>query len=110
MKAYKLFKIRKDGSLGPLFINPTQRIPVGVWLESEDHPTKGFAHRPGWHCCFKPHAPHLSTCLSSGQRRVWCEVSIQGARKYERPESQGGAWVLAERMKVVGILCPQPGK
>lgn len=108
MKAYKLFKLRKDGSLGPLFINAKQRIPLGEWLQAEDHPTKGFAHRPGWHCCFKPHAPHLASCLSNGQKRVWCEVSVQGIRKYNRPESQGGAWVLAESMQVVSILNPQP--
>ena len=48
-KAYKLFIKRKDGTIGPLFIGRKQRIPMGVWLEAEDIPTKGYAHRPGWH-------------------------------------------------------------
>jgi len=100
MKAYKLFKLRADGSLGPLFINASQRIPMGLWLKSEDHPTKGFAHRPGWHCTLKPEAPHLKI----NSKRVWCEVEVCGTKLYDRPESQGGTWVLAEWLKVNKIL------
>lgn len=95
MEAYKLLRQRKDGSLGPLFINARQRIPVGEWLQAESHPTKGFALRPGWHCTVKPVAPHLST-----KGRVWCEVTVQKVKSYERPESQGGTWLLAEWMRV----------
>lgn len=40
MKAYKLLRVRRDGSLGPLFINKQQKIIVGNWMEAEDHPTK----------------------------------------------------------------------
>lgn len=98
--AYKLLRQRKDGSLGPLFINARLRVPVGEWLPAEDHPTKGFAHRPGWHCTPVPVAPHLR----EGGDRVWCLVEVEGVRRYERPASQGGTWVLAERMKVLGIL------
>ncbi len=101
---YKLFKQRKDGSLGPLFINARQRVPEGVWLDAEDHPTKGFAHRPGWHACFKPEAPHLAKEPKAGPRRVWVRCLATGCRTYDRPESQGGAWVLADRIKVVEII------
>jgi hypothetical protein len=106
MRAYKLFKIRKDGTLGPLFINARQVIPVGEWLEAEDHPTKGFAHRPGWHCCFEPVAPHLSMQPKNGPRRIWCEVEVTGTRTYSRPESQGGSWVLARHMRIIRT-CPE---
>lgn len=99
MKAYKLFRVRKDGTIGPLFINRTLRVPMGVWLNAEDHPTKGYAHRPGWHCTLTPHAPHLSK-----NGRQWFEVQITKTKKYERPESQGGTWVLAQRLKVVKKL------
>ena len=51
MKAWKLFSLKKDGSIGPLFINKKQRLTPGVWYEAEEHKTKGFAFRPGWHCC-----------------------------------------------------------
>ena len=98
MRAYKLMRMRKDGSLGSLFINTKVRIPVGEWLFAECHPTKGYAFRPGWHCTFKPVAPHLST-----KGRVWCLVDISDFEEYERPERQGGKWLLAQRMKVIRV-------
>jgi hypothetical protein len=59
---YKLFRVRADGSLGPLFINASQRIPTGQWLEAErHHHKKGFAYRPGWHATSRPVAPHLKS-------------------------------------------------
>lgn len=99
MKAFKLLRKRRDGTLGPLFINRQQVIPLGVWLPAEDHPTKGFAHRPGWHCAKEPVAPHLST-----KGRVWCAVEVEDVRTFERPICQGGVWLLANKMKVVEEL------
>ena len=99
MKAYKLIRKMKDGSLSPLFINKKSRIPVGEWLMAESHPTNGFAFRKGWHCTLEPIAPHLST-----NGRVWVEVEIEDFEYYNRPESQGGTWVLAQRMRVVREL------
>lgn len=99
IKGYKLFRVRKDGTIGPLFINQRQRIEVGKWMDAEDHPTKGFAHRPGWHATLKPVAPHLST-----KGRVWCRVAMTKTRKFNRPQSQGGTWVLAQKLKVTRVL------
>lgn len=98
---YKLVKQRKDGSIGPLFINARQRIEFDVWLDAEAHDKKGFAFRPGWHCCFTANAPHLSE-----KNRVWveCEVPEGEYRVYDRPESQGGQWVLADRIKFNRIV------
>lgn len=104
MIAYKLLKKRKDGSIGPLFINAKQRIPVGEWLEAEDHPTKGFAHRPGWHCTMNQSAPHLTMKPRGGLPRVWARVEVKDFKKYQRPESQGGTWLLAQHMKVLEVL------
>lgn len=97
---YKLFRLRKDGTLGPLFINASLRVPLGTWLDAEDHPTKGYAHRPGWHATLRQEAPHLR---QTGDR-VWCRVELEGVRLYDRPESQGGTWALADRLRVVEIL------
>ena len=47
MIGYKLFKLRKDGTLGPLFINRKQQLAVGQTYYSEAHRTKGYAFRPG---------------------------------------------------------------
>lgn len=104
MKAYKLLRIKKDGKLYPLYINKTVETPIGVWMQAECHPTKGFAVRQGWHCCFKPVAPHLKTKLSSGEQRVWIECEVEDWESYDRPESQGGAWILAQRMKINRVL------
>lgn len=104
MKAYKLMRQRKNGTLAPLFINAKQVVPEGEWLEAENHPTKGFAVRPGWHCCFTPNAPHIKKELKNGMKRVWVEVEVEDTTTYDRPESQGGSWVLANWMKVVKII------
>jgi len=98
MLGYKLMRRRKDGSLGPLFINRKQRIPIGEWLAAEDHPTKGYAHRPGWHVLRKMEAPHLSM-----KDRVWSRVECSDYENFERPDSQGGEWVLAKWMRVLYI-------
>ena len=99
MIAYKLLRKRKNGTLGPLFINRKQIIPVSKWLPAENHPTKGYAVRPGWHATSKPEAPHLSM-----RDRVWARVEITGYEKLVRPKSQGGVWWLAKKMKVLGEL------
>jgi hypothetical protein len=99
MIAYKLVRKLNNRSLSPLFINKKSRIPIGVWLDAEEHPTKGFAVRKGWHCTLKPVAPHLST-----KNRVWVEVEVENTELYKRPESQGGTWVLAQRMMVIREL------
>jgi hypothetical protein len=96
MIAYKLIRKLKDGSLSPLFINKKSRIPIGIWLDAEEHQTKGFALRKGWHCTLEPIAPHLSK-----NNRVWVKVEIEDTELYNRPKSQGGVWVLAQRMKVI---------
>ena len=97
--AYKLLIKRADGTLGPLLINRRQRIPIGEWLEAEDHPTKGYKHRPGWHTLREQCAPHLTE-----RGRVWCKVAIQDVVEFERPAAQGGVWFLAQHMKVLEVL------
>ena len=97
--AYKLFRIRKDGNLSSLFIDKTSILPLNKWLVSRGIQTKGFAFRPGWHCCNSPIAPHLS---KTG--RVWARVAITGITEHIRPESQGGLWYTAKRMKILEIL------
>ena len=101
MKAYKLLRKKKDGKLYPLFINKTIPTPIGEWMQAEYYPTKGFAIRKGWHCCFEMTAPHLKMQLSNGEQRVWVEVEVEDWESYNRPESQGGAWILAQRMKII---------
>jgi hypothetical protein len=104
MIGFKLFRKRKDGTYGPLFINRKLKLVPGVVYQAEDHPTKGYAHRPGWHICTAPVAPHLSK-----KDRVWCMVAFEPARQITRPANQGGVWFLGHTMN---ILCeytaPEP--
>lgn len=86
----------KDGSIKSLFINKKQRLPIGEWLDAEEIPTKGFAVRKGWHCTANPIAPHLSE-----KNRVWKKVEIDGYTEFQRPNSQGGLWYLASRMRIL---------
>ena len=80
---YKLFEMRDDGKLFPLFIGKTKETPVNEWVHAEiimDH--KGFAHRPGWHIgATMPSAPWLMSADGTYKsqrgkkfKRVWCEV------------------------------------
>ena len=100
--AYKLLHLRRDGTLGPLFIHRRQVIEQYQWLRAEDWPTRGYAHRPGWHCAPRPYAPHL--CLRD---RVWCRVRIHDYVPLVRPAAQGGTWWLAKLMYVAEILNEQ---
>lgn len=97
MIAYKLFKQRKDGTLGSLYINRKQIIPMNEWLVSENHPTKGYAHRPGWHVTEKPIAPHIK----EKNNRVWFKVEIDDFYEFTRPVHQGSKWFIAKQMKVL---------
>jgi len=103
IKAFKLIRKMKDGTLSPLFINKKSRTPIGEWMDAEFHSTKGFADRKGWHCLLQPEAPHLST-KGNLNNRVWVEVEVRDFEYFTRPESQGGTWVLAQQMKITKEL------
>jgi hypothetical protein len=96
--AYKLVRVRRDGTIGPLFINRHQVIPVGKWVKAESHPTPGYKLRPGWHACMEPTAPHLSK-----KGRAWAVVELRGITAWKRPEAQGGVWYTAKQMKVLTV-------
>ena len=104
MTAYKLMRLGKDGNVYPLFINRKKATRFGEVLQAEFLPRKGFQPRKGWHCCFQPVAPHLKENLASGERRVWVEVKVKDWESYDRPESQGGKWILAQNMIAVRIM------
>ena len=99
--AYKLFRELKSGEITSLFINNKRKLEYNKWIESENHPTKGFTIREGWHCTAEPNAPHLKMKLKSGEVRVWKMVEIEDYTEFKRPKSQGGMWYLAKRMKII---------
>lgn len=82
-KGYKLFEMRNDGKLFPLFIGKKTETPMNEWVIAEIieyHPS--FSHRPGWHLgALMPSAPWLMGADGTYKsqrgkrfRRVWCEV------------------------------------
>lgn len=99
MIGYKLLAKRKNGSVGPLFINKRLVLRMNEWFTAENHPTKGYKTRPGWHILAKMEAPHLSK-----KNRVWAEVEFEDYAVENRPANQGGLWYLAKRMRVVKIF------
>lgn len=105
MIAYKLLRLRRDGTLGPLFVGRSTVIPVAVRQYARyDLPHPGLAHRPGFHCTAIPFAPHIAMRLTNGEQRVWCAVDIYDYDTHRRPMSQGGIWYTAENMTVFEVL------
>ena len=131
-KGWKLFEMRDDGKLFPLFIGKNTETPMNEWVPAEiimDH--KGFSHRPGWHLGTQlPSAPWLMSADGTYKsqrgkrfRRVWCEVEdidytemVQSLPRkcftdrlpdngfYNFRESGNRLWVIADRIKVIRIL------
>lgn len=98
MRAFKLVRLGKDGKCYPLFINKKEAFRFGETMIAGYYPTPGFAGRMGFHCCFKPLAPHLKEKLANGEQRVWIELDVEDYETYDRPESQGGMWILAKKI------------
>lgn len=80
---WKLFEMRDDQKLFPLFINKKEETPMNKWVMAEIvdyHPS--FAHRPGWHIgTGVPSAAWLMSAdgtyksqRSKRFKRIWCEV------------------------------------
>lgn len=95
-KAWKLFTLHKDGTIGPLFVNRKQRVPIGRWVKAEAHNPGHLKFRPGWHCARRKHAPHL---VETG--RVWRQVKIRGYVEHKKPKCQGGLWFVAQWLYVL---------
>lgn len=94
---YKLFRLRKDGSLGSLFFNCSYRLPVGCWLAAIPIAKRGFAYRPGWHILKTPKCPHLSKKGRVIRKVLFCgNVQI-----HYRPKRQGGIWYTADAIYIL---------
>ena len=88
-KYYKLFEMDRFGNLYPLFIDKKTIYPMGQWIQAENHPTAGYAKRPGIHVGQICSAPWLMSAdgVYKSQRgkhwkRVWCEVECNTTIDY----------------------------
>jgi len=104
MIAYKLLRVRKDGTIGPLFVNRQQVIPIGEWMTAIDGKPKALKNRPGFHCTHSPEAGHIKMKLSSGEIRRWYKVEIEDYYEFPRPKNQGGMWFISKKMKILEEL------
>ena len=134
MTGYKLFEMRDDKKLFPLFIGKTKETPMNEWIMAEGIPTKGFAKRFGWHIGRDlPSAVHLMSHDGTYRsqrgkrfRRVWAEVqycadidyteeALKTKKKcfdnslpdngfYLFKENNNAVWVIADRIRVTKIL------
>jgi hypothetical protein len=88
-KYYKLFEMDRFGNLYPLFIDKKTIYPIGQWIQAENHPTKGYAKRPGIHVGDICSAPWLMSADGTYKsqrgkywKRVWCEVECNTTIDY----------------------------
>ena len=133
-KGFKLFEMRDDGRLFPLFIGKTKETIMGEWIPAEIIPTPKFSVRPGWHLSTAcPSAPWLMSADGTyksqrGKRfkRVWCEVEyvadidyteiveklpkkcftdrLPDGGFYKFRESGNRLWIIADRIKITRII------
>jgi hypothetical protein len=96
MMAYKLFRVRSNGTIGSLFIDKHMVVPLNRMMVAQAHPTPGFTFRKGFHCCPKPHLPHLST-----KGRKWYVVEMYGVSILRRHKRFGAIWYIAQKMTVL---------
>ena len=130
---YKLFEMDTNGNLYPLFIDKKTAYPIGEWILAENHPTKGFAKRPGIHTGEICSAPWLMSADGTYKsqrgkkfKRVWCEVEyctdidyteevLKLPKKcftdrlpdngfYNFRESGNRLWIIADRIKINRVL------
>ena len=131
---YKLFEMRDDGKLFPLFIGKKNETVMNEWVPAEIIPTSGFFTRPGWHLnCELPSAVHLMSADGTyksqrGKRfkRVWCEVEyvadvdytdivsqlpkkcftdrLPNGGFYKFKESGNRLWLIADRIRITRVL------
>ena len=105
-RAFKLFRIDKNGNLHPLYVFANKVIPLGTWLPAECGELlpngkvkaklgNGLAFRPGWHMCDIPNSPWIGQKSEDGTlvRRadaVWAEVEYSADVNYQEEARENG--------------------
>ena len=108
--AYKLFRVdaRKPGQLFPLFVNASDAVPIGEWLDADIGPAAAggkvksklgpLAFRPGWHAGDLPIATHIGGKSSADKKapdirpenHVWAEVEMAADRDWQTVANERG--------------------
>ena len=131
---YKLFEMDAMGNLYPLFIDKKTVYPIREWIQAENHPTKGFAKRPGLHAGEICSAVWLMSADGTYKsqrgkqwKRVWCEVECNTTTDYTdvvanlpkksfvdhvpengfykfRETGCNRIWIITDKIKILRIL------
>lgn len=101
---YKLFRETKDGGLHPLFVNATQTLPVGEWLQAEagERTEKGkvksrlgeLAYRGGWH--LNEEAPYVEHIYGKDYCADGAVIEPNTGRRFNKVQKPGTVWCLVE--------------
>lgn len=94
MEAYKLLRVRADGTLGSLRMDAGRKLPPGEWLPAGNHARPGLAPHPGWHALTAPASKHFK--MLPGRR--WYRVELSSVTEYPRP---GEMWLVAGCMRII---------
>lgn len=102
MVAFKLVRVREDGSLGSLFVRRSRRLPVGKWIKADlkvrprDRVAGGgvLKLRPGWHAAEKPALAHLT-------RTGRAVFKVRLRKNVKRHIGPQGVWYTADEMYIM---------
>ena len=106
MKCYKLVRIRKDGTLGPMFVGTDDVFPLHMIIagtathrrmrEKVFSKLGWLKFRPGLHLTLIPYAPHIGIKDADGVIKwmhddtVWVECEIPDDKDYTAEAKQNG--------------------
>lgn len=101
---YKLFRKDKDGNLHALYVNSTEIIPVGEWLQAKcgEMTANGkvksklgkLAYRGGWH--LNEQAPYVTHIYKRQYSENGSEIEAQTGRRYNPVQHPDTVWCLVE--------------
>ena len=136
-RGFKLFEMDTENNLYPLFIDKKTVYPIGEWIYAENHPTNGYAKRPGLHVGEICSAPWLMSAdgtyksqRSKYWKRVWCEVEYNATVDYTdvveslpkkcftdcvpndgfykfREAGCNRIWIITDKIKIIKIISEQ---
>lgn len=101
---YKLFRKDKDGNLHALYVNSTEIIPVGEWLQAKcgemtaDGKVKSklgkLAYRGGWH--LNEEAPYVTHIYGKKYSADGEFLEKNTGRRYNKVQKPENVWCLVE--------------
>lgn len=117
--AYKLFRIKKDGKLYPLYVDANEPVPIGIWIDAKEGQLTdtgkvksrlgSLAFRPGWHSGLYPIALHIGDKPNPGDsdpsyrpdNQVWVQVEIHSDIVWQNIANEQGTCARDKYLKFI---------